>query len=178
MRLFDVGGDEGRERAAAKRSGAEIAFKVSDTVIAAPDGRAIINTDAPPTLATAGAGDVLACIVPGLLAHVIEPFLAAAAAGWLHGAAAAVFSPGLIAEDLPDLLPQVLRQFRSGCTRESARDDRIERMPCTRTNWEFLALAPQIGLVTNTTPYPLQQANQGFADLRAGRFEGAVVPIP
>ena len=151
MRLFDVGGDEGRERAAAKRSGAEIAFKVSDTVIAAPDGRAIINTDAPPTLATAGAGDVLACIVPGLLAHVIEPFLAAAAAGWLHGAAAAVFSPGLIAEDLPDLLPQVLR---------------------------FLALAPQIGLVTNTTPSPLQQANQGFADLRAGRFEGAVVPIP
>jgi len=95
-----------------------VLLKGADTVIAAPDGRAVINTNAPVWLATAGSGDVLAGIITGFLAQGVEPFTATCMAAWLHGQAAQGFTPGMIAEDLVAALPTVLQPLRnteSGC---------------------------------------------------------------
>jgi NAD(P)H-hydrate epimerase len=90
-----------------------IVLKGPDTVIASPDRGAIINANAPPQLATGGSGDVLTGFVAALLAQGMAPFEAAAAAVWLHGAAAAEFGLGLIAQDLPNVVPRVLQQLKA-----------------------------------------------------------------
>jgi len=117
-RLFGPAGETPdklrRTRDAAASSGAVVISKGGDTVIAAPDGRAVVNTSAPAELATAGSGDVLAGMVVGLLAQGVAPFEAACVAVWMHGEAARIVGPGLIADDLPDALMKVLARLYPG----------------------------------------------------------------
>ena len=114
MRLF---GDKAEglkaDRAceAARRSGAIVVYKGPDTTIAAPDGRIAVNENGSPFLATAGSGDVLAGMIAGLAGQRMPAFESACAAVWMHAEAGTRFGPGLIADDLPDMLPAILREL-------------------------------------------------------------------
>jgi NAD(P)H-hydrate epimerase len=118
-RLFNcTGGKLERAREAARLSGAVLVLKGADTVVAHPDGRAVINANAPPELATGGTGDVLAGMIVGLLAQGMSPFDAACAAVYLHGLVARLVGVGLMAEDLPAAMPAALRALRAEFSEE------------------------------------------------------------
>jgi hydroxyethylthiazole kinase-like uncharacterized protein yjeF len=93
---------------AARRSGAVVVFKGPDTVVASPDGRVGFAPPAPAWLATAGTGDVLAGIIAAMRARGMHPFEAACAGVWIHGRAAEMTGPGMIADDLAAAIPAVL----------------------------------------------------------------------
>ena len=113
-KLFGPSGTDrlGAARAAAKRVGTIVLLKGSDTVIAAPDGRAAINGTGTSALATAGAGDVLSGLVAALLAGGMPAWEAACAGAWLHGRAGELLGPGLVAEDLPVAIARAMRELR------------------------------------------------------------------
>lgn len=98
-------------RAAAAYARCVVLLKGASTVIAAPDGRAIVNTTGTPFLATAGSGDVLAGLIAGLIAQGMSSFEAASAGAWLHGRAGESFGPGLTADNLPDILPRIFNEL-------------------------------------------------------------------
>lgn len=101
-------------REAARLAGAVVLLKGADTVVAAPDGRAAVSLNGTPWLATAGSGDVLAGFIGGLLAQGMGSFEAACAGAWIHAECGALYGPGLIAEDLPNLAPQILGRLYHG----------------------------------------------------------------
>ena len=96
---------------AAQQSRAHVVLKSARTIIASPDGRLAANEHVSPYLAKAGTGDVLAGLIAGLVAQNMPLFLAASAAVWMHGEAAIRYGPGLIASDIPDMMPAILRDL-------------------------------------------------------------------
>lgn len=112
-RLFPNIGTKGADAAqrAAREMLATMVLKGPKTAIALGEREAVVNDKAPPTLATAGTGDVLAGMIAGLMAQGMSGFDASCAAVWIHARAASAFGPGLISADLPDLVPRILQDL-------------------------------------------------------------------
>ena len=108
------GGVETRALAAARLTASLVVMKGRETIIAAPDGRLVVNSRSSAYLATGGAGDVLAGLIAGLLAQGMPPFEACCAAVWIHAEAAIRFGPGLVAGDIPDQVPAILSRLLAG----------------------------------------------------------------
>ena len=108
------GGVETRALAAARLTASLVVLKGRETIIAAPDGRLVVNSRSSAYLATAGTGDVLAGLIAGLLAQGMPPFEACCAAVWIHAEAAIRFGPGLVAGDIPDQVPAILSRLLAG----------------------------------------------------------------
>lgn len=114
LRLFKQSGDRLSQLSQAiAQTGAVILLKGADTVIGSTSGEFVINYNAPAYLATAGSGDVLSGAIAGLMATGMKPFMAACAGVWLHGQAANQLGFGLLAEDLPHVLPKVLFELKN-----------------------------------------------------------------
>ncbi len=108
------GGVETRAVAAARLTASLVVLKGRDTIVAAPDGKLVINSRSSAWLATAGTGDVLAGLIAGLLAQGMPPFEACCAAVWMHAEAGIRFGPGLVAGDIPDMVPAILSRLLAG----------------------------------------------------------------
>lgn len=117
-------------RALAARTGAVVLRKGPTTVIADPDGEVLASDIGDARLATAGTGDVLTGIIGAFLAQGVDPLSAAAAAAWVHGAAARRGRPvGLVASDLPDSVSEVLGTVTAGAMSEDGPDRSRPRRP-------------------------------------------------
>jgi hydroxyethylthiazole kinase-like uncharacterized protein yjeF len=150
-RLFgDITDRQADTIAAAQRANAVVLLKGRETVIAAPDGRFVINRNAPPSLATAGTGDVLAGIAVGLMAQGMDVFDAACAAVWIQGEAAKAFGPGLIAEDLSEQIPAVLRELMTQKVSRSRVRKKTGKMAAQE--WKL----PEVRQIAQTAPVPLR----------------------
>ena len=96
-----------------KKTKMNLIFKGNKTIICSKDGRLAINTNSSPFLATGGTGDVLAGMVSGLVAQGMQIFEASCASVWIHGEIAKIKGPGLIAEDLPEMIPNILKKLKN-----------------------------------------------------------------
>jgi hydroxyethylthiazole kinase-like uncharacterized protein yjeF len=105
---------EDRASEAARLTGAIVVLKGSSTIIAGPGGERVVSHHASPYLASAGTGDVLAGLITGLLAQSMPAFAACCVAVWVHAEAAKRFGPGLIASDIPDMVPSILTDLLAG----------------------------------------------------------------